>query len=748
VASESLSVDARRPAAFPRSPGSTGTEPARLLTRAFSRAIEGGLRTLRRTRSTTAFTLVEAVALLVALVLIQVVVFRGYYTGVASPAGDFLGLYSNEPAAWWRDGGIIDPPDWMPYVWGGYPAVASIQNSSWYLPVGLATVFGFDIHAAAVVQALQVAAAGLGAYALGRRAGFGRVASLFGLVAYSFSTGFYSNAPYVDIVRGHALAPWILLCLSPLWPWKRWWSVPVAAVVFWQAAVGVYPGMLMAFAYGGAAWALAWQIGCRTPLRRFVLPAAAAGLIGVLLAMPKYLPLVTLRTFKPGDVEDLSVLARSTLGTFVLPEFPGLPGLYSMNSFFLPVTAILLLAFARYRSPAVRAALAALAVALFLSVPQLPFRDFVDMLPGIGTSRFRLNDFRPFVLLPLVVAAMSGLARMLDARPERATSLRSMARLLILGLVPASAAAFVLVGRFHEGNWRPTAAVLVVATAVVAGHCAFSGRWSPSRHRLVAVVLIGLTAASGLTYVRTVRDLWAVDSAAAQQALWGTSSAELIQHHVDLSDAVRRVARSAIVQGADPAEMISTSYNSGYYTGLPSVGGYLNVQMSASFVEARRALADPATASAARALLEAPGIVIGWTGDLPQPAAVDECVRSNDCNGVTATPVAYAVDELVYDVQARTPMLVLVNEAYYVGWSALLLDESGRATAVEPTLGPAGMIALAVPEGSWQLSLSYDTPLEGPARALGAAGLGLLVGVPVLGFRHSRRRAGETADAS
>lgn len=702
-------------------------------------------RAWRSARTSASPSLLEVLTVALVVITIQVVVFHGYYRGSASPGGDFLGLYSNEPFAWWRDGGIVDPPAWMPYVWGGYPAVASIQNSGWYLPTGLASLVGFDIHVSAVLQAVHVAIAGVGVYVLGRRAHFGRIASLFGLVAYSFTTGFYSNAPYVDIVRGHALAPWLLLVLSPLWPWKRAWSIPVAAVIFWQAAVGVYPGMVTAFAYAGGAWAIAWQLGARPPLRRFALPLIAAGVIAVLLSMPKYLPLLELRTFKPGDVEDLSVLERSSFGTFLLPEFADLPGIYSMNSFFLPATALLVGVFAAWRSVAVRAAAASVVVALLITVPQLPFRDLVDMLPGVGSSRFRLNDFRPFIILPIVIAAMSGLALLLDLSRSRLRGAPLWTRVGLVLLVPLAAAAFVGPGRFDEGQWVPTATVLAAATLVVlaAAVLASRGLLVGGARLAVPVLVVALTAASGLAYGRAVADLWRVDSVLAQESLWGATSTELVEHRVDLSGAEQRSARSGIPLDAEPSELISSAYNGAYYTGLPSSGGYLNVHMSASFVEARKALEDPSTAQAQRALLAAPGLVIGWEATLPTVDEVNTCVEEWRCNGVTMEPISYEPGDLVYEVSTPTTTGVLLNEAYYVGWSALLVDANGRATTVEPSMGPGGVIALILPAGEWRLSLIYRTPLGGPANVLAALGLIAMAGAlaPAVRTRVRPRRA-------
>lgn len=681
----------------------------------------------RSARMSTSLSLLEVLVVTFTLMAIQVVVFHGYYLGSTSPGGDFLGLYSNEPFAWWRDGGILNPPAWMPYLWGGYPSVASIQNSSWYLPTGVAALFGFDIHASASLQAFHVAIAGLGVYVLGRRARFGRVASIFGMVAYSFTTGFFSNAPYVDIVRGHALAPWILLCLSPLWPWKRAWAVPVAAVIFWQAAVGVYPGMLVAFAYAGTAWAIAWQLALRPSLRRFALPLFASVAIAVLLSMPKYLPLVELRTFQSGGALDLSVLTRSSLGSLLLPAYANLPGVYSLNTFFIPAGALLIAVFASFRDVAVRAAAAAATFTLVLVVPQFPGRELVNLLPGMEVSRFRLNDFTPFIILPVIIAGMSGLVwlRQLGGRPIRGRSL--WVRLAAVLLAPLAAIAFIVFGKFSEADWRPTVAVLMLTTVCVVGIAALASRGQLKRFlRILApVVVICLTAASGLAYTRTVVGLWSIDSIAAQKSLWGASSTDLMEHRIDIAGATQRPARSEVPPNASASELISAAHNGALYSGQPSVGGYLNVHMSASFVMARQALSDPGTADAERAMLIAPGIVIGWNGGLPQAGAVQRCVATRDCNGVTTEPVSYTPGNLVYRVTAASPTAVLANEAYYVGWSVLAVDQSGRATVLEPSLGPGGVISFDLPAGVWLVSLVYRTPMGSASNALAGIGIAL-----------------------
>lgn len=712
------------------------------------RVLAALVRTHRAIRARSVVGRSEVALVACALLVVQAVVFHGYYRGSASPGGDFLGVYNNEAFAWWRDGGILHPPSWMPYVWGGYPAAASIQNSSWYLPAGLASLFGLDLHAAAVLQALHVALGGLGAYVLGRRAGFGRFSAMLGLVAYSLTSGVFSNAPYIDIARGYALAPWILLCLSPLWPWRRPWSIPLAVLLLWQAAVGIYPGMLVALAYGGAMWLIVWQVARRPRLRDLALPLAVSGLLAALLSLPKYLPLLSLQTVQPGVVEDLSVFTRATLGTFVLPGYAELPGVYSLNSYFVPAAVVLLALVASWRATAVRAALGALAVAVVFSLPVPVIAQALNALPGIGISRFRQNDFRVLVTLMLVVGAMAGWSRLIDSvagwRPGK---LALPHRVVLVMMVPVMAAVFLLFGHFRRGDWVPTTVVLALTSAVVLAVLVLAerGRLDRVRAAVGSVAVIVLAGASGLAYGATTRDIWSIDSVQVQRQMWGATSGELIDHRSDTQTAVQRPARSTVPEDASQTDVISPDFNSAYYTGFISVGGYLNVHNSPSFVQARQALADPApdSAEAARAFLAAPGIVVGG-GLLPSADQTATCVATGDCVGSRTTPVSYAPGSFVYDLAVPADTRLVANEASYPGWSILLIDVYGHTFAASPLLGPAGMLAFDVPAGLWRLSMVYETPHA----SLGAEVAGISLGATLaiwLALGWSRRRPRITA---
>ncbi|MCR6491752.1 hypothetical protein [Cellulomonas sp. P24] len=692
------------------------------------------------------------VGLVAALVVaIQVIMFSGYYRGTTSPSGDFLASYNTEAFAWWRDGGIFNPPSWMPYTWGGFPASAQVQNSSWYLPTGLtAWLTPYDIHAAATLQALHVAFGGVGVYVLGRRAGFGRLVASFGLVAYSFTSGFFVEAPYVDIVRGFALAPWIFLCLSPLWPWRRRWSVPIAALLLWQAAVGVYPGALVAIGYCGIAWLAVWLIVSKRASMTFLVPLALAGVIALLLTMPKFLPQLGLGTIARGRVQDLTVLTPSTLATLVLPGYPGLAGVFSLNILFVPAAVILLASLVSLRRPIVRAAVITLAVALVLAVPQSPVRALDSLLPGIASSRFRLNDYLPVLFLAAVIGAMSGLERIHGARRRDAGTRRTLARVGILWIPLALAIAMLKRGRFTTGDWVHTFVVLAVTTvcitilAVAAHRLAGTHVWRVT----VSVVVIALSAASGYAYASTVRDLWSVDTMTAQRSLWGVTSGELIAQRGPTST-VERPARVGLA-GGGADDYGSRRYLAGFYTGRSAVGGYFSVHQSASYVAASQSFSSPTSAPDAIAFWSAPGIVIP-TPDLagsrlPSSGLVASCVASRRCGDISVTPVAYSAGHLVYSVVAERASTIVANEAYYRGWRILLTGSDAVSRTVAARLGPSGAIEFDLPAGSWQLSMTYVTPLEAPSRGAFTLGLlGLMASVaPYKRLRIAQRRVHHT----
>lgn len=687
------------------------------------------------------------------LAALLALVFGGYYAGELTPPWDFLGSYNTEAYAWWDNGSFFAPADWIPNAWGGYPAAASIQNSAWYLPVGLfAWLTPYTIHASAILSTLHYAFGALGVYVLGRRFDLGRTASTLGLVGFFFVSGFFAQAEYVDIARGYAWLPWLFLIASTRWPWHRWWSIPVAAIAIWQAVLTTYPGMIVAGVYCLGAWVLVQQLHARPRPTSFLAPLAIAGAIAAALIAVKYVPALLLDSGGEPSQPDASELTLGVLLTAFLPYGNDLlvAGDIAMRSFFIPATCLLLVPLARFRSTVGAASVAVLTVATALGLPAFPWHDAVSLLPGMDMSRFRMSDFRGFMLLAACILSMTAVARLRAGEPlgrlqGRLSALAYVSWLVVLPI----AAEFV---GFDASEWVVPYAIGAVAIAVAwvaALHLPRSLVSLRASGALTATALVGLTLISGVVGAFGTQAPWRAGRVFAETESYGATVDELLADGAGAEeDTAQRPPREPMPSGLTEAEMMDPAWNAGYYAEFDTVGGYVNLKRSPSFRELRTALGDPLRFDETNAFFAAPGIIAALDGDgsLPDPAAVTECVDTGACGtGITTEPLSYEPGRLSYRATLTEPTTVVLNESYYPGWHVRAAGADGSDTVeLAATRGPAGAIAVAVPAGSWEIDAVYVPPGSGKAWiafACGAAAV-VLVGplrIVVARLRRARR---------
>lgn len=654
------------------------------------------------------------------LIMLECLVFWGYFSGAYAPPWDFMGSYNTDAYAWWTEGSFFHPAEWISHAWGGYPAAASIQNSAWYLPVGLmALVTPFTIHASAALAALHYGFGALGVYALGRAFRLGRIASTFGLVAYFFVSGFYAQAEHVDIARGYAWLPWILLCTSPRWPWRRWWGLPLATLILWQALLGTYPGIIVASVYCVAVWIIAQQITSRASFRSYLLPLVVSGAITVMLLAPKYVPVVLLNAGGAAANPDVSLLSWSVVATMFLPySSPTIPGDIALRSFFLPATCFVLAGLAGLRSMLGRAAIAVLATAAILGLPGTPWHTIVDHLPGLTLSRFRMSDFRSFMLLSVCLLAMTALARLLHQTSDHRTSAvrNQITPRIWLALLTPIALALALANAFAASEWAVPVIIIAAASAVV---------WlcdMPLPVRLVdfrigrrpaALAIVALTLISGVTGAFATSTPWLSPRESSETVSYGSTVDSLVAKDVGAHPEQQRPARTPVTAPKTAADLMSTQWNAGFYNDTDSVGGLVNLKRSESFNELQAALLDPRQFELANDLYAAPGVVVQLVdGALPSITALDSCVQTGQCGAdLTMTPEGYLPGHLDYGVTAGRDVTVALNEAYYLGWRVEACTTDGRTCQdLQAVRGPLGTLSLQLPAGRWQLSVDYVPP--------------------------------------
>jgi hypothetical protein len=678
--------------------------------------------------------------------LLEIIVLRSYLLGRNIPPWDFLGSYNTDAYLWWNQGGFFAPVDWVANVWAGYPAALNLQNSAWFLPVGLSNLIApFTLQSAAVLAAVYVALGFFGTYLLLRSVKIAFPIALVGATAAFFGVGYFSNAQHVDISRAYALIPFVLLVLSPTWKWRNWWGIPLAAFVLWQAATGIYPGMIVTTAYVGAVWIVAHQWMARAKPRAYIVPLAVAAISAGLLSMPRLLPYFLLSGDSAAGLPDTSAFSPSMVGTLLYGySAVELPNDISMRSLFVPATMLLLAFFARWRDTATKAALALGVPALLLGMPFWPWFEAVQSLPGLALSRFTMSDFKPFMILAVVFLAASGLMHLVELR----SSTRFPARRILLpalgaGVFVAAMGIVGVAGPFLPNEWRPGFVILAGVWAIVAAYILWGLRRPVGRGLLIGALLIA-TAASGTVWAYTTQAPWNALRVPAEGATYGETVEQLLARKIDVTGLEQRPARIPLDEEYTDVDIYSVAWNRVFYTNESAVGGYLNLKGSETQAQLLKALTDPATDEGMAAFLAAPGLVYSRDdAAAPTSKSLLFCLSTADCGPVNAVAAGYSPGDLTYDIDAQTPQTVILNEAYYDGWAATACGDDGDCSSLTPTRGSLGVVEIDLPAGEYVLELEYRTPgrtISWVLFALGAISALLPVALIAVIRRSARRK--------
>lgn len=335
--------------------------------------------------------------------------FYPHYLGRATFPWDFIGGYHAMPYAWLRDGGFFNPPLWSPYGNFGFPAHLGLQNSSFYLPILPFDVFNIDytLTAAAVLQCLTVFVGSLGLFTFLRLNKISVLTALLAGVLFQLSATFFSNAQHVDIVRGAALLPWLLVVFSRdfLVSNRR---IVVSAWVLFIFLTGSYPGLIVATIYGMLVYATFELSRSESPVKIPVYSGRVAGvlLIALLLSLIKFLPFLLLRDelLELGKDKN-SIHPVHWLTVFFRFDLDIFPSVLTLRSYFIPPIAILLIGFTQKIARVWLLGLSLITVSVILASAHSPLGSLVMKLPGMDLSRMHIVDFRVIIHLGFIMMA-------------------------------------------------------------------------------------------------------------------------------------------------------------------------------------------------------------------------------------------------------------------------------------------------------------------------------------------------------
>lgn len=651
----------------------------------------------------------RTILLVVLVCILELVIFRKYFTGSAIPPWDFLGSYNTDAFLWWSEGGFFAPVEWVSSVWAGYPSAINLQSSAWYLPVGLVAAFTpFTLHASAALAALHTALGFFGTYRLVRAFGATFPIATMAATAAFFGVAYYSNAEHVDITRAYALMPWVLLVLSTKWSWNRWWGIPLGAIVLWQAVTGMYPGVLVSTVYVGIVWIVVQQLIYRPKLRQFFLPLAISATAAGLLCAPRLLPYFLMQEDAASGLAETSQFSIDMVGTLLFGYgSTELPNDISMRSFFIPAVVLVLAFFARWTDTVTKLATALLVPSLLLGMPFMPWFAAAQSLPGLGLSRFTMSDFKVFMILGVVLFAVSGASRLLRFPPDSRFPFLAVGASAAFGLVM-----FVIAvnGPFTRTDWFPGLTILLIVWLMVVSRFLLRRAQGIGARRLVAGALVALTAVSGTVWAYTTTAPWLASRIEAETATFGAPVDDLLAKRTDGGGAqTQRPAREPLPENFGIDDLFSVRWNSVYYSGELAVGGYLNLKGSKTQSQLTEALLDGSAGEAFAEFLAAPGLVATAPAmDLLTPEALRACADGS-CGVASVEPESFASGKLSYRVVADGPVAAVLNEAYFEGWHASRCSGS-VCKDLEVARHDLGVVSMTLPAGEYVLELDYQTP--------------------------------------
>jgi hypothetical protein len=639
--------------------------------------------------------------------------WRHYFRDEIVP-WDFVATYHAVPFYWIEAVRAGASSAWVPFQALGYPLYLNAQSGYnypgfwWYVLAGSS----YDYNAAVVFQGLHILLGGLGACLCARLMGTRWSTALFAGVAFQAFGAFFSNASHPDIVRAHALAPWVLMPVVACWRSGRSYDLSVLALPLWVFALwtGGYVGAAMAVSFAALLVMVGRFIAAAPHARRVGVWALAAFGVGMVLAGVFLGPMALDR----GEVERAAsghrfaveyLNARDLLAVALRVDDNKWFGHdVTMRSMSLALPVLLLLLCRPFAGRLRWACVPLSLVLIAFAMSTAPVHAAIAALvPPLGYSRFPLSDYRGILGLGLVLLA----AQTLDRLQAQGLMIRRRACLLVMAAASIGLVLITAWWVYPEVAWntRSPLALLVCATLALA---------------LVAALLLKLPAASprarawliAALLVFTALDWHRVHGNAGY--LFGPGAALVAQRHLGSSLEQARAGLQRRLSDPPPCRPARTVVPESDFMRTPWRGYYTGDYMShdysgpMKFVRHQQILGQTDLSAFA---LEPWKAVAVPTSSIPAPSEL----RSLAPAGMQC--VRYGTDELHYRVQLTQPTRVVENEVFWRGWAAVALGQRVEPVSVH------GLRAWDLPAGSYDMVVRFTAPHRAVAGGLLAAGL-------------------------
>jgi hypothetical protein len=594
---------------------------------------------------------------------------------------------------------------WMPFQSMGYPFLLNLQTGLFYPPMWAFPLLKipYTLHAAVVFQGLHVLAGALGMYVLLRTLVRSRREALLGAFCFQLFGGFYSNAEHVDIVRAFAFTPWLLWAAAPPASGQRRLArrILLAPLFVFAMAVGGYPGNLVAALFLLAVFAVLvlLQRGFARPAWRWAAALGTSAALGLAMAAIHLGPAWIYRD-ELLRYHVASRLYRASLSAAHLPglvlENRGMPVDVSMTSTFVGFAVLAGVCFLGRSSlsrlwpyAALGILSAAMAAGDTLSLHPLLRR----LAPPLGYSRFPSSDYRSVFAVLLIALAAAGWR---DLRRRGSKTPGLLLRLLPVALLAAWSIARVYAG---EPFW-PLPALAAASLAATAAALVF---WTRSR-RWPAIGVAAMLAAISLDGVRVLPRIqsWIVPDLIGTCRVFCPTPARM--HDAGL------IVDPALFRNGKPPRPGRTDGDGPYRASGYLSGAYALGDFGGPVLRARDAIVKDETYLAFMRREWLPVLVAAPAK--PAVGAIDVPVLAARVRAAAPDPrvvqTDYGIDRVRYRVSIESELLLVENEIFFPGWSAV--REGGDRSPTRAVRVNGLFRGWLLPAGRYTLEARFRVP--------------------------------------
>jgi hypothetical protein len=551
------------------------------------------------------------------------------------------------------------------------------------------------------LQALTIFLGIVGIYFLSRSWDIARYVAFLLAVAYLFSPGFFTSASHIDIVRGWAFMPWILIALKPFAK-NSILSILAISLLSFQYMVGVYPGIIIASIYILTIYiSLNWYFN-KSARKNYILYQIIPFGLGIGMSLLKWMPLVMQeRLYRGGNTVEVNAAIVSTL---IYPyDSLVLPNDITMRSLFLaPVLMLCILLLQKINKPVSTFVILGL-VAIILGFDISNMIRWQEYLPFLGESRFRTTDFKLFWTLSTIM--LGGFA-LNQAKAKGIYALRGALALavgfFIFSYLNRLAKTALLEDMLTPGN---TFARIAGGTfAIIILFLVLKKYLGIGFNAAISVAIIG-TLVTGVYWSEINKAPWSFDRNAIEQFYYGMAVDDRIKAGKNREINIRPERIGPNFPIPYPAELTShiwsnsevdRSFSSGGYVPLKGIPRY---ERMIEFALMGASIPYFSLLSSAQT---------GWVVNKNNAdLETVNCIYDQTCliGGATVVPISWDLNKLEYSVTTAQGGLMTVNEIPWEGWQAEVCSENSCEKV--KTKADLETLLLSVPVSSDTKSVTF-----------------------------------------